>query len=240
MQGIHVMCFWPVCFLVCFGYWADKPGKCNEKIISCMTPSFFLSHSSLPPPMPLHIAMHITDVRAVWKCMQVQHRPFTTVWAKGINHQLGFENHNQETAVATALQHNDKICRATWKRRTHSVSFSLCAIERYVNKHVHLNGFYCNNNFLAPLDFFFIFLRVITLIKALLHGTVKEKAYPEWACLSQNHYWMLQDLSWTVRSHIPHTGNVHTHTHFFHKFLDSIGLVEENNYFFNLKVYANI
>lgn len=59
------------------------------------------------------------------------------------------------------------------------MSFSLCAIERYVNKHVHLNGFYCNNNFLAPLDFFIIFLRVITLIKALLHGTVKEKAYPE-------------------------------------------------------------
>lgn len=153
-----------------------------KKIVPCVTPSFFLSLGSLPPSMPLRIAMHITTARAVRKCIQLKHRPFTNVWDEGINHQLGFENHNQETAVATAVQYNDKICRATWKR-TRSVSFCLCAIERHVNKHVHFYGFYCNNNFLALLDFFIIFLRVIMLIKALLHGTVNEKAHSAWAYL---------------------------------------------------------
>lgn len=158
-----------------------------EKINDFLHDSLFLPLSSLPPSMPLHIVMHITTARAAWKCMQLQHWPVKIVWAKGINHQLGFENHNQETAVATALQHNDKICRAMWKTRTRSLSFSLCAIEKHVNKHVRFNGFYCNNHFLALLDFFIIFLRVIILIKALLHDTVKEKAHPEWANLLWKH-----------------------------------------------------
>lgn len=69
--------------------------------------------------------------------------------------------------------------------------------------------------FLLRWIFFFIFLRVITSIKALLHGTVKEKAYPEWACLLQNHYWMLQDLSMDCEiTYSPHRQCAHTHTFF--------------------------
>jgi len=122
-----------------------------EKMISCMTPSFLAPSHLLCPSTPMCSAHHC--------CQSSAKLDADTALAKGINRQLGLE-----TLVTTALQHNDKICRAMWKRRTCSLSFVLCAIERHVNKHVHFHGFYCNNNFLAPLDFFIVFLRVIILI----------------------------------------------------------------------------
>lgn len=135
--------------------------KTHQKSPSCM------AHLSFPP-LPIASFLppcHSTSRHASLllehydKCMQLLHRLFTIVWANSINHELGFGNHNQETAVATALHRNDKICRAMWKRRARSLSFGLCAIERHGNKHVHFSALfslYCNNSFLAPMDFFFI------------------------------------------------------------------------------------
>lgn len=176
----------------------------HQKSPSCM------AHLSFPP-LPIASFLppcHSTSRHASLllehydKCMQLLHRLFTIVWANSINHELGFGNHNQETAVATALHRNDKICRAMWKRRARSLSFGLCAIERHGNKHVHFSALfslYCNNSFLAPMDFFFhsiLFLRVSMLIKALLPSAVKEIAHPNLACSYWSHCCMFNGLMW--------------------------------------------